>query len=99
MTIVHDNLITAQKRIAWIYAPCSTRDSHSGASGSWVDLGLILVRVSCVRTHTDTLSHAHTPMTFTRVRPAPSGGFEPYIWDACKVRLCDTCARVRPCVP
>jgi len=22
-----------------------------------------------------------------------------YIWDACEVRLCDTCARVRPCVP
>ena len=40
------------------YAPCSTRDS--GASGSWVDLGLILVRVSCVRTHTVTHFHMHT---------------------------------------
>jgi hypothetical protein len=161
------------------YAPCSTRDS--GASGSWVDLGLILVRVSCVRTHTDTLSHAHRlpwrllvcvllpPGVSSRTgktpgepghtrdthgthtghagaqrhtdhadephnhpnpptthiphvsgrqrddrsrgrlnshRPGADRSPRPaqyrrtvYIWDACEVRLCDTCARVRPCVP
>jgi hypothetical protein len=170
------------------YAPCSTRDS--GASGSWVDLGLISWSVSRVLELTQTHFHMHTDshgvMAFTRVRPAPSGGFEPYrydtggsrdthgdtghtgqgqrghtrdtrahkgtrttqtnlttiqthqqhtsrtsarrpkprptqqpqarsrplpaaaqymyrrtvyIWDACEVRLCDTCARVRPCVP